>query len=75
LDFLKDAFAFFVLGKVVFEETELSILGNCKNCTVLENHFAGLGLLFVVVEELGEFGIGGLKVNDVAKVIGENYIL
>lgn len=71
LDLLKDAFAFFVLGKVVFEETELAILGDCKNCTVLEYHFAGLGVLFVVVEELREFGVGGFNVDDVAKVMGK----
>jgi hypothetical protein len=69
LDFLKDAFAFFVLGEVVFEETELAILGDCKNCTVLEDHFAGLGVLFVVVKELGKFRVGGFKVDDVAKVM------
>ena len=71
MDLLKDAFAFFVLGEVVFEETELAVLGDCKNCTVIEDHFAGLGVLFVLVEELGKFGVGGFKVDDVAKVMGK----
>jgi hypothetical protein len=71
LDFFKDAFVFLIFGEVVFEETELGVLGDCKDCAVLEYHFSGFGVLFVVVEEVGEFGVGGFEVDDIAEVKGK----
>jgi hypothetical protein len=67
-DFLKDCYAFLILIKVFLKEAELAIFRDCKDCIVFKDHFTGFRIVFIIVEEVWELGVGGLQINNIAEL-------
>ena len=67
VDFLKNGLTFFVLIKVFLQKAELTILRNRQNRIILKNHFTGLWILLIIVEEVGKLGVGGLKIDNITE--------